>query len=224
MLSLENWRNIPINETKITNLFPGQSFNYCSKNKNKQTNNPPLLLSLRLSGGTVRDAPRPCWLMYLLWKQGSRLDEKAAAQHPADIFTSGRRSTSPPPPSVSGIIPRAARLHRGRWYSHPAATRELLVIGQLSVIPSLFKYIRVIMFYMTSGLNHQSDLSPSSGQREDQPLKIHTRAWDHRQEKEKRVTEIMIRPKVPSWNFNLYMQLSCKLKMRNPIFVDVCLW
>lgn len=45
------------------------------------------------------------------------------------------------------------------------------------------------MFYMTWGLNHQSDLSPSRGQKEDRQLKIPTGAEDRRQEKEKRITD-----------------------------------
>lgn len=71
------------------------------------------------------------------------------AQHPAVIFTPRRRSTSPPP-WVGGIIldhtslPRALMLSSSYHEGAPG-------FRAASIYPRLFKYIRVIMFHMTSG-------------------------------------------------------------------------
>lgn len=94
----------------------------------------------------------------LLWEDG-RDDETAAAQHPPDIFTSTRRSTSP---------------HWDTWlYRHGSrfkATRMLCSLTQHEELHSfqlswwLFLYLIMVYNVWRRDLNHWCRLSPPYGQ------------------------------------------------------------
>lgn len=150
--------------TQLKKIFPQKSSAYFPAKRflcyYYYFNYLPVLFSLCLSGGTVCDAPRPCWLMYLLWKDGWD-DEEAAAQHPPDIFTSGRRSTSPQWDASRRIRPDISAVDVYDMFSQLAwgSSRSS---GSFHL--SLPLHICIIMFYMTSGWNRQCNLSTPSGQ------------------------------------------------------------